>query len=219
MNTVNNHTGISYRVILAIFLVWLFHVSAVAGIIITGETTWFIPKTPLNLFACFLLLVWVYPISRPKEILTFLSFFLAGMTAEIIGVQTGILFGDYSYGDNLGWKILGVPVTIGINWALLTFITGTMAGRWLPGLWSRVITGVGLMLLLDLLLEGVAPGFDFWEFQGGVAPLYNYICWGILALVMQFSFHYLKIKGNFAYSWNLYLVQFLFFLVFYLGLL
>ena len=49
------------------------------------------------------------------------------MIAETIGVNFGILFGDYEYGENLGFKIFGVPFLIGINWIVLTFITGSLS--------------------------------------------------------------------------------------------
>lgn len=218
MNTLNTTSKAFNKTHIAIFTIWLFHVSALIGILLFDQTSWFISKTPLNLFLCFLLLAWVFPLRKQKEILLFGALFLAGMLAEIIGVQTGVLFGDYTYGDNLGPKFYGVPLTIGTNWAVLTFITGCIANTWTGSPSFRVIAGVALMLFLDLLLEGIAPPFDFWEFSGGVAPIFNYICWGLLALLMQIAYNYLKIKGNYRFSLHLFLAQALFFLVFYLRL-
>ncbi len=42
------------------------------------------------------------------------------MLSEIIGVNSALLFGDYSYGSVLGLKIGGVPVLIGVTWAFVT---------------------------------------------------------------------------------------------------
>ena len=58
-----------------------------------------------------------------KNIISALSIFLIGMIAEILGVNFGIIFGEYEYLDNLGIKIFGVPIIIGVQWILLTFIT------------------------------------------------------------------------------------------------
>ncbi|MBL7472524.1 carotenoid biosynthesis protein [Robertkochia sediminum] len=218
MNTMNTPLKTFSKATIAIFTVWLFHISALIGSLLFDQTSWFITKTPLNLLLCLFLLVWVFPIRRQKEILLFGTLFLAGMLAEITGVQTGILFGDYAYGENLGPKFYGVPYTIGINWAVLSFITGCIANTWISFPVLRVIGGVALMLLLDVLLEGIAPPFDFWEFSGGDAPLFNYICWGLLALLMQIAYNYLKIKGNYRFSLHLFLAQACFFLVFYLWL-
>ncbi|MBK7882949.1 MAG: carotenoid biosynthesis protein [Chitinophagaceae bacterium] len=42
-----------------------------------------------------------------------------GIAVEIIGVKTGFLFGNYSYGIVLGPKIQSVPILIGINWFII----------------------------------------------------------------------------------------------------
>ena len=41
--------------------------------------------------------------------------FLVGMLSEIIGVKYGFIFGEYSYGNALGIKFMGVPLIIGIK--------------------------------------------------------------------------------------------------------
>ena len=41
--------------------------------------------------------------------------FVISMFFEIIGVATGLPFGSYSYGSNLGWKVFNVPIAIGMN--------------------------------------------------------------------------------------------------------
>ena len=42
-----------------------------------------------------------------KFLIVFAIFFV-GMIAEILGVQYGLIFGNYQYGNNLGLKLLGV---------------------------------------------------------------------------------------------------------------
>ena len=37
------------------------------------------------------------------------------MISEILGVNYGLIFGDYIYLDNLGYKVFGVPVIIGLT--------------------------------------------------------------------------------------------------------
>ena len=44
------------------------------------------------------------------------------------------------------------------------------------------------MILLDLLIEPIAPVLDFWVFDGGEAPLQNYIGWTAVALFLQIIF-------------------------------
>jgi putative membrane protein len=116
----------------------------------------------------------------------------------------------YSYGTNLGPKVLDVPLLIGFNWAVLVFISGAITNRISTSIWIKSILGGGFMILLDLPMEVLAPTFDFWTFQAE-APLENYVSWFLIGTVMQFTFQSFKIKGNFTFSINLLLAQFVFF--------
>ena len=177
---------------ISIAIIWLFHISGILGIIY-GNSEWFISATPLNLSINFVLLLincnshkWFFPMV--------LLGFLTGMITEILGVQRGWIFGDYKYGNALGYKILGVPMLIGVNWALLTIITAAIAQQFYENLFMRIVIGVGLMIFLDLLIEPIAPVLDFWAFEGGNAPLQNYIGWTAVAIFLQSIFHYFRIK-------------------------
>jgi putative membrane protein len=77
----------------------------------------------------------------------------------------------------------------------------------------RIIVGVGLMIFLDLLIEPIAPVLDFWAFDGGEAPLQNYIGWVVVALFLQSTFHYLKVSVEGWFPHQLYLLQIIFFAV------
>ena len=200
-----NHENIS------ILIIWLFHISGILGIIY-GNSEWFISVTPLNLSINFVLLIvncsghkWFFP-------MVIIGFF-TGMITEILGVQWGWIFGNYQYGEALGYKLLGVPLLIGVNWTLLTLITGAIAQQFYKNIFMRIIIGVGLMLFLDLLIEPIAPVLDFWLFEGGEAPIQNYIGWAAVALFLQSIFHYFKISIKGWFSHQLYLLQIIFFTV------
>ena len=75
-----------------------------------------------------------------------------------------------------------------------------------------------MMLLLDLLIEPIAPQLDFWEFDSFTAPLQNFIGWGAVALPLQLLFYSLKIELKGYYYHNLYLLQLLFFTILLLKL-
>ena len=112
--------------------------------------------------------------------------FILGMLVEILGVNYGLIFGSYSYGENLGVKIFGVPVLIGANWVMLSFITGAIGDAlWKNNKILAAISGAVLMVLIDLVIEPVAPIFDYWTFTEYVAPLSNYIGWFLVALPIQ----------------------------------
>ena len=52
------------------------------------------------------------------------------------------------------------------------------------------------MVMLDAVIEPIAPLLDFWEFNGGKAPLKNYLGWILVALPLNYLYHVLNIKVN-----------------------
>jgi bisanhydrobacterioruberin hydratase len=101
----------------------LFHTIGFAGIVIF-KSDFIIQSTPFNLLLMFGLLIWT---QREKNLffwLFVLVTFAAGIVVEIIGVNTQLLFGDYSYGKVLGYQVSKVPVIIGINWFLVIYCCG-----------------------------------------------------------------------------------------------
>ncbi|MEM8928076.1 MAG: carotenoid biosynthesis protein, partial [Bacteroidota bacterium] len=132
------------------------------------------------------------------------------MLVEWLGANHSLLFGSYNYGNNLGIKIDGVPLFIGINWALLTFITGTLSSKVHHNIWVKSALGALLMVLLDFFMEQSAPSFDFWSF-GDEVPVDNYVTWFVLAFVFHFIYQKSKIQGNFLLSLHLFLAQTVFF--------
>ena len=198
----------------SVFLLWLFNLSAIAGIYV-GEQDWFMSKTPLNMLLILGLTILVFPVNTWKKGLLFLAIGLASIFAEWLGVNYGLIFGDYVYGTNFGPKLDGVPYLIGVNWAFLTFATAAIASKWLKGLWVRVLTGALLMVILDFFLEESAPRFDFWYWDLGFPPLQNFLGWFVLAFIFHMIYQRLKVKGNPLFSHHLYISQLLFFVFFY----
>ncbi|MEY8019793.1 carotenoid biosynthesis protein [Muriicola sp. SD30] len=199
----------------ALWVIWIFHISALIGISL-GFEAWFVAKTPVNLIISSILLFLVFPIDTRKKTAVFALLWILGMLAEWVGVKYGILFGSYEYGANLGPKLDGVPYLIGVNWALLSFITARLA-QYLFKKWVlQLIFAALLMLVLDFFMEQSAPRFDFWEFDQGLVPLSNYICWLAVALIFQYIIHRTKITGDVKFSAHLYTAQLVFFLYFFL---
>ncbi len=211
MNRLVEHIN-GHKVPIGIFLIWLLHLSGILGILL-GGAEWFIPKTPLNLLISAALFMWIFPVNNSKKAGLFALIAVCGMGAEWIGVHTGYLFGSYTYGENLGPKLDGVPYLIGINWALLSMASGSVSRYWELPKWVRTLVGSLLMVGLDFFLEQLAPAMDYWAFAGGHPPLWNYICWFILALGFQWAYQSLDIRGNRTFSLHLLSAQFVFFVL------
>ena len=200
---------------IGIFLLWLVHIVAILGVML-GYEQWFITKTPANLVFLFIITVMLLPVRTTAAAWSVIFFFLCGMFAEWLGVNYGLLFGAYSYGENLGLKFQGVPLLIGVNWAILVLITGVISNRLSGSRWLRIIIGSSLMVGLDFLMEHSAPRLDFWEFQGGIAPMSNYIAWFAVACLLHGVFQTIRINGNFRFALHMFIAQAVFFAAFFL---
>lgn len=170
---------------ISIFSIWLVTISGMIGIYL-GYMDWFVSKTPMNLILGMILLFWNFPPKNGlRSVMMWFVVYLIGMGVELVGVNTGLLFGSYEYGENLGFKVLGVPILIGVNWVVLTFLTASVSRRFISNKWLAVFCGAALMVLLDIFIEPIAPIFDFWSWELGFAPIRNFVDWFIVSLMMQ----------------------------------
>ena len=142
--------------------------------------------------------------------------FLTGMTVEWIGVHTGFLFGDYHYGSVLGPKIAGVPLIIGVNWAMLSIVSAAILSSLKLALWLEVLLAAALMVFLDFLMEPVAVKLGFWYWKGSVIPNFNYVCWFVIAVLLQFVYRKWRLNetNNVAVALFIYMTIFFTFLNF-----
>ena len=198
---------------ISIGIIWLFHLSGLVGLLYIDKNL-FASLTPLNLFISSTLLFVNQKSLKKKEVIIVFLIFSIGMIAEILGVNYGLIFGKYDYGDNLGLKLLGVPLLIGLNWVVLTFICGSISNHFIKNKYLSIIVGIIFMLIIDITLEPIAPTLDYWEFSGSIAPIQNYIGWAFTSLLTLSIYQFYYSSKEFTFSINLFLAQFLFFVGF-----
>jgi len=209
INSIINKNNIS------IFAIWLVTISGLIGIYL-GHLDWFISKTPLNLILGATLLYWNFPPKNGlRSWMIWLIVYSIGMTVELIGVNTSLLFGNYHYGENLGIKIMGVPLLIGINWVVLIFLTAILAKRYISNKWLAILTGSILMVGLDFFIEPIAPIFDFWHWAEGYAPLRNFTDWFIVSFILQMIVRNDLTEESNSFPLHHLASQFVFFVFFY----
>jgi putative membrane protein len=136
--------------------------------------------------------------------------FLAGMSAEWIGVHTGYLFGDYAYGAVLGPKLFAVPLIIGVNWAMLSIVSAALLDKLKLGARLEIIFAALLMVFLDYLMEPVAIKLGFWHWKNGAIPAFNYVCWLLVSLGIQYIYSKWRLNesNNVAIALFFYIVAF-----------
>ena len=198
------------RSTLFICVLYIIHFSALMGIYL-GYIQWFLSKTWAILFLIFLVLWDGLPKKSIKISWPIPAVFFIGFMAEWLGVKFGFLFGDYSYGANLGMKLDDVPIIMGINWIILSLATRGIMQRFFKLPVMKILVSSVLMVSLDILLEPLAPQLDYWSFDTMVAPLSNYIGWLIYSILIQSLLELVQFKGHFKISLHILIIQLLFF--------
>jgi bisanhydrobacterioruberin hydratase len=199
------------------------------GIVTDTYKDFFIGATPLNLLLMFALLLATGPVRNRAFWLFAAICTVVGIGVEWIGVNTGLLFGQYAYGTVLGYRWQGVPLLIGINWFVTIYCCGitvhTVMYKFLPMAragsafqkWKAlgvVVDGATLAVFFDWVMEPVAVKLGFWAWGGnGAIPMYNYLCWFGISLPLMACFHWFKFDKANKFAVHLLLVQTMFFLV------
>lgn len=222
----NRFTKPEIATVVAVF----FHTIGLVGLLYYNKD-FFLAATPVNLLLSFSLLIWTQAEKNKYFFLFLLSCIIIGIVVEIIGVNTGMLFGDYSYGTVLGFKIQQVPVLIGINWFIIIYCSGVSIQALLMKAINRIATDTGktpaalkafaliidsatLAVFFDWLMEPVAIKLGYWTWAGdGSIPQYNYLSWFMVSLLLMLIFHFSKFNKQNKFAVNLLLIQMMFFLL------
>jgi bisanhydrobacterioruberin hydratase len=185
MNKMKTNTKTFY---ISIFIAILFHISGLIGMS-TEARSWFISMTPLTLLLMSGLIIW----NENKITKAFILFFcfcaIVGFLSELIGTNTGLLFGMYSYGNAFGYKILGTPLLISILWFGTVYSVGQIvlaiyislsknSERSIATNFLLINIAAALTTFFDYILEPAAIALGYWEWHPeGEIPVFNYICW------------------------------------------
>lgn len=206
---------------LSVFLAVLIHVAGAIGMLFFDRDS-FVRLTPVNLILMFILLMWNEGRVKADFLIIFLVGFLSGVVTEVIGVNTGLLFGRYQYGNLFGEKIFGVPLVIGLNWFCIVYASYCMVKQYLiPSPNQKILISILTALvatLFDFIMEPVAVTLDFWKWEGGIIPFYNYLSWFLISLSLAFFFEQMRLSAKNAFAPILIGIQVVFFIFLRLGL-
>ena len=200
----------NFKIRSSIFIIWLFAISGIIGVTSSAQD-WFLSLTPLNLLLSLAMVLLHIKKYDYKVVIALAIPCVLGFLAEALGVNFGLIFGAYAYGENLGYKVLGVPLIICVNWTLLTEITADVSKYFSKNIVISALIGAALMTSLDVILEVSAPRFDFWEFENGVVPIQNYIGWFVTAFIAHLGYQSFKVETNKVISWHVLLSIIIFF--------
>lgn len=206
---------------IALYLLISMHIAGFIGLQWIVTRPYFEALVAFNLIAGLGILLYFHTDWNKSFLIYFVLAYLIGFFIEYAGVKTKIIFGEYWYETALGFKILDIPLLIGVNWFVLSYCVGVIGNQLFKYFWFRIFFGAFLMTLLDYLIEPVAMRHHFWNWKNGIIPLQNYIAWFVVSSFLLYFFHYLRFVKSNAIAVAIFIVQFLFFLfhnLFYLFL-
>lgn len=194
-------------------IVILLHVVGAFGCMIESLKPIMLTLTPVNLLISAGVLIYSDEEAKSKIFtLVILSFFI-GFIVEVVGVQTGVIFGSYEYGETLGFKAFDVPLIIGVNWFILTYLFGSLSNYLHVHRIVKILLAALGMVLLDFFIEPVAIFLDYWNWESSKVPFQNYIGWFIIAFILQIIYNMLGLKKINKVVISLFLAQLAFFML------
>ena len=198
----------------AVYFFIIFYSVGLTGIMLPGSRQFFIQLTPHTLLlSLFGLLLFHSARFDMKTVAALLTIGIAGFAVEVAGVNTGLIFGGYIYGNTLGIKVFNTPLMIGTNWIILVYASFSLVISLSMHPVFKIITASAVMLLYDIVLEHIAPALNMWQWEDGVVPFQNYAAWFIISLIFHSFLHGMGIKAGSKIALPILLCQTVFFIL------
>ncbi|KPQ15000.1 carotenoid biosynthesis protein [Algoriphagus formosus] len=186
-------SGYTLRLTIARIVILVLHGVGILGLSLPEYQDWFLALTPVQLLSSLLIILLFHRGWNDSFPIFAAAAFWIGFGAELIGIHTGYLFGDYVYGPTLGPKLWDVPIIIGVNWFILAYLTGSVF-RKVPNDYYAAFLGALAMTALDYIIEPVAVALDFWYWKFDVIPVENYLGWFGVSFVVHLIFRKAKFE-------------------------
>lgn len=194
-------------------LIIVFHVVGCLGLSFTETRPFFLGLVPFHILLMSGVLFANFAKIPDKTVYAVLAIVFMGYIIEVIGVKTDLIFGKYQYGNTLGFKVLGVPLVIGLNWFIVSFsVGGLLRSKLKSKKVLRTILGAFILVGLDYLIEPVAIKLNYWSWENNIIPFQNYIGWFFVSLAMMVFYNYFDFKKTNTMYKTLFYVQLLFFI-------
>ncbi|MFK8036756.1 MAG: carotenoid biosynthesis protein [Crocinitomicaceae bacterium] len=193
----------------ALALITILHIVGLFGIGVYKNDA-IIGLSWVNLTFTFSLGLLFFETNLKLVLLPMLVASIIGLASEAIGVNTGYLFGEYSYGSALGFKIFHVPFTIALLWTGLNIGAKNIAAKFVNQPIIIAILAASLMVVFDWLMEPVATLLNFWNWENNFIPIFNYFTWFFVSLLIQLLWRNVNTKND-VYN-SVFIIQALFFI-------
>jgi bisanhydrobacterioruberin hydratase len=142
-----------------------------------------------------------------KFLIWFLFSYIILFTSEILGVKTGIIFGDYLYSDFLGPAYFGVPLIISFNWIFILLGSVYIASLAVEKVSLQALLAGTIAVVYDMMLQAAVKKLLYWEWYEGIVPIWNYYSWFFLGALLAWLYQKLKIRLHDPIYFHFYLVN------------
>ena len=161
----------------------------VVGISIKIDNPQYFKVTSIFIPLSFLILMLFHKPHSYRFWITLASIGLLGFLVETIGTNTGLIFGQYTYGSPLGFGVFGTPLNMAINWMMLVYLVAFVLQKWNINITLKSGVSAIILTLFDWVLEPVAIRLDMWRWDLQTPPFHNYIGWFLFSFIV-FSIFY-----------------------------
>jgi len=180
-----------------IILLCIIFIAGLIGHVFTSIRPLMLLLTPYILLgAGIIVLFFTFARSELKLVIWCLIIYILTFVLEVVGVKTGIIFGNYVYGDILGLKFLGVPLIIGFNWVIVMLGAVTIAEQVDQNIFLTALFAGTLAVLFDIMMEPAAIKLNYWEWSSGMIPVSNYYSWFGISFFSSILYDLFKLKTN-----------------------
>jgi putative membrane protein len=131
-------------------------------------------------------------------------FGMGGFAAEVVGVHTGVPFGDYRYTGGLGTDVAAVPLVVALAWAMMAWPAMCVAARLTTGRPARAAVALAALATWDVFLDPQMVDARHWRWLHtdphlpGIddVPVSNFGGWLLVSLVLMTAAHIVIRDGS-----------------------
>lgn len=193
-------------------IITIIYIVGIVGISLPQTHTLFVSLSVTNILMANALVLFYHKGFNANFITKVVTIAVAGFLLEVAGVKTGLIFGHYSYGTNLGPKVFDVPLLIGLNWFFMVYCSVQIARLFKVSLVPTALLSGLFMVIYDFALEPNAIALHYWDWAGNTVPLQNYLAWfGFGSLFSFFLLYKTQLQAN-TMALFLYAIQVVFFI-------
>jgi bisanhydrobacterioruberin hydratase len=202
------------------YLLGSMYLAGIIGLSFEKTEAFFQLITPFHLLSVCFFLIYTHEKINSRFLIFSLVISLLGYLIEVAGVNTGLVFGHYTYLTTLGPNVFGTPPMIGINWFIMIYTTGMLVlSLQIENIYLKSALGAAFMTLFDLIAEPVAIAQNMWNWQNDTPPVQNYVAWFLISFVLLLYFFKQNFQTPNRLAKTVWIYQWLFFGILFLKLI